>query len=325
MAYLTREQLTYVDNTVRQPKQRELTAMSLFHTFQVPAWTTQTRYKVMTTSGQAADYVDGADNLPVVDLNMTEATSSLTDIGIALRYSRQQVGEAQQAHMDILNPMAIRARRAMAEAENKIIFNGKHNSNASLNINGLTDDADKLGVQSSKAPIAFDDMFVDGDNGATSNNNLKIRNWFQDAVGMITHLAGYSNAKPILALPQSSIDRLNRPYNDYNPNMTVLNMISPWFSQIKAIPEFEHQYFGESDNKSDLGYIFLNDSSIAQIPIAQQVHALPQEYHNGWTTIPYVERLGGLVMYYPHAFVQLTGINNPKNVKLPAKPKETKN
>lgn len=315
MAYLTREQLTYVDNTVRQPNQRELTAMSLFHTFQVPAWTPSTRYKVMTTAGQAGDYVDGADNLPTVDLNMTEASSNLTDIGIAIRYSRQQVGEAQQANIDILNPMAIRARRAIAEAENKIIFNGKHNSNAALNINGLTDPAKTLGVQEATAPVAFDDMFVDGDNATTANNNLKIRNWFQDVVGMITHLAGYSNAKPILGLPQSSIDRLNRPYNDYNPQMTVLNMISPWFSQVKAIPEFEHQYFGAKGNKNDLGYIFLNDQSIAQIPIAQSVHALQQEYHNGWTTIPYVERLGGLVMYYPHAFVQLNGINNPKNVK----------
>lgn len=315
MAYLTREQLTYVDNTVRQPNQRELTAMSLFRTFNVPAWTTQTRYKVMTTSGQATDYVDGADNLPVVDLAMTEATSNLTDIGIGIRYSRQQVGEAQQANIDILNPMATRARRAMAEGENKIIFNGKHNSNPALNINGLTDKASVLGVQESAAPVAFDNMFVDGDNATTSNNNLKIRNWFQDAVGMITHLAGYSNAKPILALPQSAIERLNRPYNEYNPQMTVLSMIQPWFSQIKAIPEFEHQYFGAKGNKSDLGYIFLNDASIAQIPIAQSVHALPQEYHNGWTTIPYTERLGGLVMYYPHAFVQLKGINDPKNVK----------
>lgn len=306
---LTREQLTYVDNVVKQPKVQELTAMSLFKTFSVGPWTTQTRYKVMTTSGEAAPYVDGATDIPVVDVNMTEATSNLTDLSIAVRYSRQQVGEARQAGVDILTPMATRARRALAEAENKIIFNGSHNSNPALNINGLTDSAKKLGVQESTAPVSFDHLQDD------ASNNLKVRNWLKEAVSKITHLAGYSNVKPILALPQTAIDALDMPYNEYNPQMTVLEMIRPWFSQIKPVPELEHQNFGLNGNKEDMGYIFLNDADTVQIPVAQQVHALEQEVHNGWTTIPYVERLGGLVMYYPHAFVQLHGINDPKLVK----------
>jgi len=307
--YLTREQLTWVDSVIKQPKTQELTAMSLFKTFSVPAWTTQTRYKVMTTSGEAAPYVDGATDIPVVDMNMTEATSNLTDLSIAVRYSRQQLGEAEQGGVDILTPMATRARRALAEAENKLIFNGNHNSNAALNINGLTDSAKKLGVQEATAPVAFDHLADD------SSNNLKIRNWIKDAVSKITHLVGYSNAKPILALPQSAIDALDMPYNEYNPQMTVLEMIRPWFSQIKPVPELEHQNFGLNGNKEDMGYIFLNDSDTVQIPIAQPVTALQQEYRDGWTKIPYTERLGGLVMYYPHAFVQLHGINDPKNVK----------
>lgn len=304
--YLTREQLTWVDNVVKEPKTQELTAMSLFKTFSVPEWTTQTRYKVMTTSGEAAPYVDGASDIPVVDMNMTEATSNLTDLSIAVRYSRQQLGEAKQAGVDILTPMATRARRALAEAENKLIFNGNHNSNSDLNINGLTDPASKLGVQEATAPVSFDHLADDKD------NNLKIRNWLKAAVSQITHLAGYSNVKPILALPQSAIDALDMPYNEYNPQMTVLEMIRPWFSQIKPVPELEHQNFGRNGNKEDMGYIFLNDSDTVQIPVAQQVHSLEQEYARGWTTVPYVERLGGLVMYYPHAFVQLHGINDPK-------------
>ncbi|WP_285138619.1 major capsid family protein, partial [Staphylococcus epidermidis] len=63
----------------------------------------------MTTAGQAAHYVDGADDIPVVDMNVTESASNLTDISIAVRYSRQQLGEAQQVGMDILTPMATRA------------------------------------------------------------------------------------------------------------------------------------------------------------------------------------------------------------------------
>lgn len=304
--YLTREQLTYVDNVIKTPKERELTAMSLFHTFSVPAWTKQTTYKVMTTAGQAAHYVDGADDIPVVDMNVTESASNLTDIAIAVRYSRQQLGEAQQVGMDILTPMATRARRALAEAENKLIFNGLHNSNPALNINGLTDPVSKLGVQESTAPVTFDALADDPD------NNLKIRNWLKDAKSKITHLAGYSNAQPILALPQSAIDQLDMPYNQYNPQMTVLQMIGPWFKDIKAVPELEHQNFGSNGNKQDMGYIFLNDADIVQIPVAQQVQQLQQEYHSGRTTITYTERLGGLVMYYPHAFVQLHGINDPK-------------
>ena len=161
-------------------------------------------------------------------------------------------------------------------------------------------------MQESTAPVTFDALADDPD------NNLKIRNWLKDAKSKITHLAGYSNAQPILALPQSAIDQLDMPYNQYNPQMTVLQMIRPWFKDIKAVPELEHQNFGSNGNKQDMGYIFLNDADIVQIPVAQQVHQLPQEYHSGRTTVPYTERLGGLVMYYPHAFVQLHGINDPK-------------
>ncbi|AKG66644.1 major capsid family protein [Lactobacillus helveticus] len=306
--YITNEQLTYVSNVIRQPKVQELTAMSLFKTFNVPAWTTQTKYQIMTTSGEAAPYVDGASDVPVVDLNMTEQAANLTDLSIAVRYSRQQLGEAQQANMDILTPMATRARRALAEAENKLIFNGNHNSNPVLNINGLTDKANILGVQTTTSPIPFDDLADD------AGNSLKVRNWLKEAVSMITHLAGYSNVKPVLALPQSAIDRLDMPFNQYTPQITILQMITPWFSQIKPVPELEHQYFGSKNNKQDMGYIFLNDQDTAQIPIAQPVTPLQPEYRNTMTTIPYVERLGGLVMYYPHAFVQLQGINDPKKV-----------
>lgn len=303
---ITREQLVWVDNVIKTPKKQELTALSMFKTFPVPAWTPSIRYKVMTTSGQASTYVEGATDIPVVDEKMTEYSANLTDLAIAVRYTRQQLGEARQAGVDILTPMAERARRALAEAENKLIFNGNHNSNPALNIYGLTDNADKLGVQTATAPVAFDDLAEDTD------NNLQIRNWFKAAVSKITHLAGYSTAKPILALPQASIDALDMPFNQYNPQMTVLEMIRPWFSQIKVVPEFEHQNFGAKGNKQDMGYIFLNSSDIVKIPIAQPVTQLQQETHNGSATIPYVERMGGLVMYYPHAFVQLKGINNPK-------------
>lgn len=306
--YITNDQLTYVSNVIREPKVQELTAMSLFQTFNVPAWTTQTKYQIMTTSGEASNYVDGASDIPVVDVNTTEQASNLTDLSIAVRYSRQQLGEAQQANMDILTPMATRARRALAEAENKLIFNGKHDSNPALNISGLTDRADILGVQTTDSPVPFDNLIDD------DSNNIKVRNWIREAVSMITHLAGYSNVQPVLALPQSAIDRLDTPFKQY-PQMTVLQMITPWFSQIKPVPELEHQYFGAKNNKQDMGYILLNDQDTAQIPIAQQVTPLQPEYRNTMTTIPYVERLGGLAMYYPNAFVQLHGINDPKNVK----------
>ncbi|RVU70167.1 DUF2184 domain-containing protein [Lactobacillus xujianguonis] len=306
---ITREQLVWVDNVVKTPKTQELTALTMFKTFQVPAWTPAVRYKVMTTSGQASTYVEGATDIPVVDENMTEYSANLTDLAISIRYTRQQIGEARQAGVDILTPMAARARRALAEAENKLIFNGNHSSNPALNIWGLTDSANKLGVQTATAPVAFDDL------GEDTDKNLQIRNWFKAALSQITHLAGYSTAKPILALPQASIDALDTPFNQYNPQMTVLEMIKPWFSQIKVVPEFEHQYFGAKGNKQDMGYIFLNSEDIVKIPVAQQVTQLQQEVHNGSTTIPYVERMGGLVMYYPHAFVQLKGINDPKKVK----------
>lgn len=305
-AIATREQLTYIDNTVYSPKVAPLLARSLFSTINIGEDNNSYRYRVKTGTAKAAAYNDRATDIPVVDEKFRETQVPVTMFALAAEYSYFELKTAQKVGVNLLADQAQLVARGLAEYEDKLIFNGQHNSDPNMNIKGLTDKAKDLGVQEFTFSQAFDD----------ATDNIKLRNEFQAAVGKITHLVGYAGARPTLMLPQARIEELNRPFNEYNPQITVLSMIQPWFDQIIAVPELEGRYWhhknaSTADKNTDMGYICLRTPEIAQIPLAMERTQMQPETHNMSTRIPYVEKIGGLAMRYPHAFVQLHGINDP--------------
>lgn len=314
MGVATKEQLTYIDNTVYSPKSAPLVARSLFSSINVGQDSVAYRYKVRTGNAMAQTYVNRGTDIPVVDEGFKEYETPITQSTLACSYSWLELARAQAVNVDLLSDQAQLVARGLAEREDRIIFNGLDTGSDSTSIIGLTNThTDITGFQ--QIDMAQNGKTLDDYAADTEDGPLAMRNFFQDAVGRITHLVGYASAQPVLLLPQAQIDLLNRPINKYNPQITVLSLIKPWFSSIQAVPELEGQYWHArnasiADRQKNMGIICLTDPDICAIPDAMLLTRLQQEYHDGVTKIPYVERHGGLAVRYPSAFVQLLNINN---------------
>ncbi|MCT6807150.1 MAG: major capsid family protein [Lactobacillus panisapium] len=306
----TKEQLTFIDKVVYDPKTAPLIARSLFSSISIGRDAVVYRYRVRDGKALAKAYTNRSTDIPVVDEGFKEYETPITQSALAASYSWLELERARSVGVDLLVDQAQLVARGMAEREDQIIFNGLETGSSSTRIVGLTNTkTDVTGFQQINAEQSFAELIADPENGA-----LKLRNFFQEAVGKITHLIGYAAAKPTLLLPQAELDLLNRPFNKYNPQVTVRSMIEPWFASIQVVPELEGQYWhaknaSKADKSKDMGIICLTDPEICAIPDAMPLTQLQPEYSNGVTKIPYVERHGGLAVRYPSAFVQLLNIN----------------
>lgn len=298
---VSKEQLTFIDKTIYSPKTVPLIARQLFSTIGIGQADVAYQYRVRKGKAKAKRYVNRGTDIAVVDETTEDSQVPITEFALAAEYSALELQRAQAGNVDLLGDQANLVARGMAEYEDRLIFNGQDSSNASTKITGLTSaDAGFQTIASTKTFATSDPM--------------TIRSFFQQAVGKITHLAGYASAKPVLLLPQARIDELNVPVNEYNPQITVLNMIAPWFSSVQAVPELEGRYWhaknaSAADKAKDMGIICVNTPDVAQIPLAMDLTRMATEVHNMVTKIPYLERMGGLAVRYPSAFVQLNGIN----------------
>lgn len=308
MGIVTKEQLTFIDKVVYDPKSAPLVARSLFSSISVNPVQDYYRYRVRTGTATAAEFTNRGTDIPTVDEGLKEYAVPLTTSVLAASYTQEEVDKAKVAGIDLMADQAQLVARGISEREDRIIFNGLDDGNESKRIIGLTDTkTDHTGFQQINAEKTFAELGTDTEDGA-----LKLRNFFKDAVGKITHLIGYANAKPTLLLPQAEIDELDRPFNKYNVDKTVKSMIEPWFEQIIAVPELEGQYWHKEHDpykNKDMGILCLTDAATAQIPDAYPITRMPMEYHNGVYKIPYKEKHGGLAVRYPSAFVQLLNIN----------------
>lgn len=299
----SKEQLTFIDKTVYSPKTADLVARSIFSSIKVGQADVAYRYKVKSFRGMAKEYTNRATDIPVVDENITETQTPITQFSVAAQYSWLELLQAQAANVDLLADQAQTVARVMGEKEDRLVFNGSDNSDPNMKIIGLTNKASDAGFQEAKPDQTFAQM-----------DGMALRKFFKEAVGKITHLVGYASAKPVLMLPQDELDILDQPFNEYRPDMTVLSMIQPWFSSIQPVAELEGQYWhhknaSATDKKKDMGIIAVNTPDVAQIVDAMPITRMQQEASHLKTTIPYVERMGGLAVRYPSAIVQLNNIN----------------
>lgn len=294
MAYATisARDLEELDKVVYTPKESQLKGRTLFSSKKVAPGTKTYTYRVLTKRGAAKIIANRGTDVPTVDGDMKEYTQGIVAFALSANYSYMEVQEAQRAGINLDASQGEAIARLMGEFENKLIFNG----NADANIKGLTnlDTAQKF---------KFDTAFLD-DKGATNDPKV-LMSQLKVAREKITHLTGYEDLKPVLALPGTAYDALDVAYNDYQPT-TVLQMLQNrgWFSRIEKINELQTA----GAKGAAMGVIFDNSAESTQILDAQPVTRMQMEYKDLVYKIPYLEQCGGLIVRAPQTIVQLTGI-----------------
>lgn len=317
---VTRKMFEYIDPRVITPARGARLGRTLFQIDDKPqTWDDTYKYYWKERMGQASDVVDRATDLTTVDVTYHEELGFITQKGSALEYSDEEIARAQQGDLDILGDKTQAVNDALADWEDRLIFNG--NDDSQKPIYGLTSDPAKAGFQvADDAPVTFDKI-VDPSNTDPYNDANKLINWFIDAGNKIKFLPGKSNAQLVLALPQKEYSLLIRPYNKYSTSDTILSMVQDTkhnganavFSKIVPVPELSAEFWNTQKGtagKKDCGMIFINDPDTADIKVAMNPARFGRvEYTDGKTKIKYMERTGGLCIKFPAGFVRLNGIN----------------
>lgn len=286
------QDLEAIDNVVYEPKKEELIGRTLFSVkSDVPAAAEVYGYDVITRSGSAKILAPGADDVPLVDADKCRHKVDIYSIANAIRYSIQELRQAQMAGVPIDSAKAEIARRAMAEKENRLIWHGdaKYDIPGVLNAEGIQTVAVDAGAstQTEWAEKTGKEIVAD----------------LRKARSLVNRLPGH-NANTLVLTP-AGMEALEMEYNA-NTDKTVLEFIRSqnWFSNIVATSDLE----GQGVDGTDCFLVLDNSPSVIQILITMDIYRHPTEYKFPNYKVPFEERLGGAVVRYPMAIVRGDGI-----------------
>lgn len=314
-----------VDPVVLEPKKDDLLGRTMFQLKHLnDEWTNTWTWTWKERMGQASDVSNRATDTTTTDVTYHEEIGYVTQKSAAFEYSEEDIERASKGHYDIVTDRAGATHDALADWEDRVIFNGIDDERKP--IYGLTSDASKTGFQTmkddEKAPVTLQHV-VDPTNADAYSDAFKLINWFKDAAAKITLLPGYHNAKPTLALPSREYNLITRPLmNQYSPDKTLWGMIQstengnqPTFADIKCVPELDAQYWNKSTDKKmakhNMGIVYLDTPDVARIVVAMEPRRVGSpEPHDMKYKQFYMERMGGLDIRFPAGIVQLDGLND---------------
>ncbi|MEK4085615.1 DUF2184 domain-containing protein [Psychrobacillus sp. FSL K6-1415] len=292
-ALIRPQDLNAIDKRVYEPHASELKARSIFSLkTDIPAGAKTYSYDVLTRSGVAKILAPGANDVPLVDADLTEETVKIYSIAAAFNISVQEVREAQMANRQIEVTKADTVRKAIAEKENQIAFSGdsKHK------IKGLTD---AVGIQVYAVPqneAGTSTKWADKTGKEVVTDIRKAKN-------MINKLNGHE-ADTLLLTPDS-FEELEKTFNDLT-QQTVLEYIRSqnWFKTIETINDIK----GKGLASTDCFVVLDSSPDVVQLGIPLDIMRHPQEYAFPNTKVPFEERTTGLIIRYPMAICRADGI-----------------
>lgn len=287
-AKLEARDLEAIDKVIYQAPQEELVARRLFNlkTDIHPGAETY-GYYVMTRSGAAKIIANGADDLPLVDTDLKRYQQPIYSIGAGIRYSVTELRQAQMVGQSADTSKAEIARRAIAEKENSIIFNG----DASVDLKGVVN---AQGIQVINADKTFALMTAE-----------EITETFRKARAKIVTIPGMRTSALKCLVEPNAYEELSRRYGDNEPR-TILKVIedNKWFSEI--VPVYDLAGVGTAKSNS---FIIMDTSpSTCEILLPMDITRHEEEYAFPNYKVPFEERCGGALIRRPYGIVRVDGI-----------------
>lgn len=292
-ALIRPQDLNAIDRRVYEPNATELKARSIFSLkTDIPAGAKTYSYDVLTRSGVAKILAPGANDVPLVDADLTEETVKIYSIAAAFNISVQEVREAQMAGRQLDVTKADIVRKAIAEKENQIAFSG----DGKYGIKGLTD---AVGIQVYAAP--------QNEAGASTQwkdkTGKEIVADIRKAKNMINKLNGHT-VDTLLLTPDSS-EELEKTFNEFT-QQSVLEYIRSqnWFQRIETVNDLK----GKGLAGTNCFVVLDSSPNVVELGIPLDITRHPQEYAFPNTKVPFEERTTGLIIRYPMAIVRTDGI-----------------
>lgn len=287
-ATLEARDLQAIDKVIYEAPKEELVARQIFNikTDVHPGAETY-GYNVMTRSGAAKIIANGADDLPLVDTDLKRFQQPIYSIAAGIKFSVQEIRQAQLTGQSVDATKSETARRAIAEKENSFIFTG----DAKVDVKGVVN-ADGIQVINSAKTWA----------NSTSDEIVED---VRKARAKITTIPGYRTASLKMLVPSQQYEELNRRYSDYD-SRTILKVIegNSWFESITPVYDLD----GAGTGGTDCLIIMDTRSSTCEILLPMDIQRFEQEWAYPNWKVPFEERCGGALIRTPYAILRVDGI-----------------
>ena len=287
-ATLEARDLQAIDKVIYEAPKEELIARSIFNVkTDIHPGAESYGYNVMTRSGAAKIIANGADDLPLVDTDMKRFQQPIFTIAAGVRFSVQEIRQAQLTGQSVDATKSETARRAIAEKENSFIFSG----DVKVGVKGVVNGE---GIQVMNAPKKWKD--------ATSE---EIVEQVRQARAKITTIPGFRTASLKLIVSSEQYEQLDRRYGEYDAR-TILKVIQErgWFSSIEAVYDLD----GAGTSGSDCFIIMDTRPSTCEILLPMDITRFEQEWAYPNWKVPFEERCGGALIRTPYAIIRVDGI-----------------
>jgi len=293
---LREEDLNVLDEEIYQKGHGELKARDIFFVkTDISAGAETVSYDKLEEMGEAKVTANGANDIPLVDADLTRTDHGIVTIESGFKIGKQEARAAEEADRPIDTVKAGTSRRVISQKENNVSFLG----NSARGIEGAVNASGMLTYT------------VETNEAATSTNwadktGMEIIKDLRKAKSTMNGLEGFE--AQILALAPSKYGELDKPLNQYNAQtvMSYLMNDTDWFEDIVEVNELTG---ADPDDGSDTGLIIDNRRENIEMVLPMEINREdPVKLANGDLQVNLEERFGGLLIRYPQALLRIKSL-----------------
>lgn len=258
-------------------------------------------YRQYDQSGLAKIVANYADDLPDADVSGKEFSTPVRTLGASYKYNLQEMRAAVYGNVPLEQRRANAARRAIAQKENTLAFQGDANS-------GLVGLFTAPNVTSVSIPATGSGSTTQWVN-KTPDQILYDMNLVANTVVSVS--LGVENPDTML-LPLSQFNYVASTARSDFSDKTILNYFlenNPYIKQVEWVNELATA--GSSGSGSApyaRMYAYRRSPEVLTLEIPSDFEQLDLEIRNLIYKVPCIERFGGVLIYYPLALAYGDGI-----------------
>ena len=258
-------------------------------------------YRQYDQSGIAKIIANYADDLPDADVVGKEYSAVVKTLGASYKYSIQEMRAAVYGNVPLEQRKANAARRAIAQKENRIAFFG----DALTGLVGLFTAPNVTSVAIPATGAGATTQWVN----KTPDQILFDMNTLANTV--VSTSLGIENPDTML-LPLAQFNYVASTARSGFSDKTILNYFlenNPYIKQVEWLNELKGAgAAGSGPGPYDRFYAYRRSPEVLTLEIPSDFEQLELEKRNLVYKVPCIERIGGVLVYYPLAIAYGDGI-----------------
>lgn len=247
-------------------------------------------YNVLDMVGEAKVIASGADDLPRVDISVTERSGKVVPVGASYGWNVFEVRSAARLNRPLTDRRARAARLAIARQIDKLLATGQTDSQTGLGLEGLINNADvtALGI------VAFTDWTL----GATAATTMI--NEVNAAVNTVVTATGEAWIPDTLVLPTARYTIFaSKPYGT-DADTTALTWFLKNNPYIKNVTSWVRLGSAGASNK-DRALIYKRSPDVLEGVVPEEFNQEAPQARNLELEVPCYGFCGGVKIYHPEA------------------------